>query len=378
MTEVGGQRTEKPKYDPAIHHRRSIRLRGHDYSGRGIYFVTILTKNRRRLFGTVVNGRMALSEAGRIAARCWQEIPAHFPNASLDAWVVMPDHVHGILMIHKDGHGGTIPGEGRPCGTARTIGSMVRGFKIGVTKALGESPWHRNYHEMIIRNERALESVRAYIRNNPAQWDVLRFGEPRFFAGNRALLGLPLTAYLASRGADVGSSYQVGKGSQVGKGGQGGKGGKGEKFFALTGEGDALTGEGDALTGAGDALTGGTLTHAGCVISGFLSPMEREALDVCLAEGIPAVQVLARGLPQWFPAPVRLAMDAGRFLAMTPFEASVERLSAERAAWCNQYVLHLAPRVVIGQLAPDGMLACLLADLQDSKPVQVLSKMENE
>lgn len=331
--------TKASTYDPALHHRKSIRLRGHDYSGRGVYFVTILTKNRRRLFGTVVNGRMALSEAGRIAARCWQEIPQHFPNVSLDTWVVMPDHVHGILVIEADGHGGTIPGEDRPCGTARTIGSMVRGFKIGVTKALGKSPWHRNYHEMILRDACALETVRAYIRNNPAQWDVLRFGEPRFFAGNRALLDLPLIAYLASRGA-----------AHV----AGGQGGKGERFFAL----------------AGAAHTGAARPQ--CVISGFLSPLEREVLDMCLAEEIPAVQVLARGLPQWFPAPVRRAMNDGRFLAVTPFEVSVERFSAERAAWCNQYVLHLAQRIVIGHLAPDGMLACLLADLQDSKPVHVL------
>jgi len=349
------------KYDPAIHHRRSIRLRGHDYSGRGIYFVTILAKDRRRLFGTVVNGRMALSAAGQTAARCWQEIPAHFPNVSLDAWVVMPDHIHGILVIREDGHGGTLPGTDRPCGTARTIGSMVRGFKIGVTKALGESPWHRNYHEMIIRDERSLESVRAYIHNNPAQWDVLRFGEPRFFAGKRALLELPMTAYLASRAGGQGDGIA---GQDVsGDGGKGGKGGRGEKSFALTG--DALT------TGDGES-------RPQCVMSGFLSPMEREVLDVCLAEEIPAVQVLARGLPQWFPAPVRRAMDAGRFLAITPFEASVKRFSAERAAWCNQYVLHLAQRIVIGQLTPDGMLACLLADLQDSKPVHVLLKKEGK
>lgn len=346
MTEVGSPMTKSAVYNPAVHHRRSIRLRGHDYSARGVYFVTILVKDRRRLFGTVVNGRMALSEAGRIASRCWQEIPKHFPHVALDAWVVMPDHIHGVLVIHKDGHGGTIPGEERPHGTARTIGAAVRGFKIGVTKGLGESPWHRNYYEMILRDGAALKTVRTYIRNNPAQWDVLRFGEPRFFAGNRALLELPMTGYLASR-ADVQST-----------GGMGGN--KGEKSFALTG--DSLAGDGQA--------------RPRCVISGFLSPMERQALEVCLAEGIPAVHVLARGLPKWFPAPVRRAMDAGRFLVMTPFDVGVTSFSAERAAWCNQYVLHLAKSIVIGQLAPEGMLACLLADLQDSKPVQILSQQK--
>ncbi|MDA3927058.1 MAG: hypothetical protein PF904_20475 [Kiritimatiellae bacterium] len=87
------------KYDPDIHHRQSIRLQGHDYAQAGYYFVTICTQNRRPLFGTIANGRMGLNDVGRIAAECWRQIPAHFPNAVIDEWVIMPDHVHGVIQI---------------------------------------------------------------------------------------------------------------------------------------------------------------------------------------------------------------------------------------------------------------------------------------
>jgi hypothetical protein len=105
--------------------------------------------------------------------------------------------------------------------------------------------------------------------------------------------------------------------------------------------------------------------------------MERAVFDACLADGTPMVWVLARGMPGLgMPSPyrgrVQRAMDAGRLLVMTPFDASVESVSAARAAWCNQYALHLASGAVIGHLAPDGMLACLLADLRRDIPIRYL------
>jgi putative transposase len=227
-------------YDPAIHHRRSIRLQGHDYAGGGVYFVTLCLADHRPLFGTVVNGRMALNDAGRAAAVCWREIPAHFPQAALDEWIVMPDHVHGIVVISgKRGEKSFAPAAAPaspislPHGTSRTLGSIIRGFKIGVTKVLGgDSPWQRNYYDIIARDARALDNIRRYIQDNPAHWDTLRYGEPRFSAGNRALLDLPMTAFLASR---TGES-------------------KDERFFAP----------------AAPALQ--WLERPACVISGFLSP----------------------------------------------------------------------------------------------------------
>ena len=91
--------------------------------------------------------------------------------------------------------------------------------------------------------------------------------------------------------------------------------------------------------------------------------------DACLAAGTPMIRVLACGLPKRFQPRVRRAIDAGRLLVMTPFDETVVRVSAERAAWCNQYLLHAADRVVIGHINPDGMLACLLSDMPADKPV---------
>ncbi len=329
----------RPGYDPTIHHRRSIRLRGHDYAAGGAYFVTLCVANHRPLFGTVVNGRMALNDVGRAASACWRQIPAHFPQVALDEWVIMPDHVHGIIVMSGDGVGGG-RGErffapaGRPHGTSRTLGSIVRGFKIGLTKSLGgDAPWQRNYYDIIIRDARALENIRQYIRDNPAHWNSLRYGEPHFFKGNLALLDLPLTAFLASR--------------------------TGEKSFALS-------------AGEKSFAPAQWPERPACVIGGFISPMERAVFDACLIDGIPMIWILARGLPARFPPRIQRALDAGRILVITPFEASIDGFSADRAAWCNEYALHLAANAVIGRLSPDGMLACLLTDLRRDIPIRYL------
>jgi putative transposase len=81
------------------HHRRSIRIHTNDYAGPGAYFVTIVTADRACVFGVVSGDEMLLSDRGRIAHDCWQSIPLHFPDAELGAYVVMPNHVHGILVL---------------------------------------------------------------------------------------------------------------------------------------------------------------------------------------------------------------------------------------------------------------------------------------
>lgn len=86
-------------YDPRRHHRRSIRLKGYDYAGAGAYFVTLCTKDRACLFRDIVDGLMVLNEAGRVVEECWKDIPAHFHQIIVDAFVVMPNHIHGILRI---------------------------------------------------------------------------------------------------------------------------------------------------------------------------------------------------------------------------------------------------------------------------------------
>ena len=84
-------------YNPNIHHRKSIRLKGYDYTQAGLYFITICCQNRECLFGNIINGEMILNDAGNIANECWLAIPNHFPNVVLHEFVIMPNHIHGII-----------------------------------------------------------------------------------------------------------------------------------------------------------------------------------------------------------------------------------------------------------------------------------------
>lgn len=126
---------------------------------------------------------MRLNDAGQIVSKCWLDIPSHFPHVARDTFVIMPNHIHGILSIVGIDVGAKNfsplqPGQ-RPCGTSKTIGSVVRGFKIGVTKWMRQNTphqnvWQRNYFEHIIRDDRELNQIRQYILDNPNKWDLDR------------------------------------------------------------------------------------------------------------------------------------------------------------------------------------------------------------
>jgi len=90
------------KYHPEKHHRRTIRLRGYDYAKAGAYFITIVTQNREHIFGEIANGELMMNENGEIAKQYWLEIPLHFPNVSLDKFLIMPNHIHGIIIINDN------------------------------------------------------------------------------------------------------------------------------------------------------------------------------------------------------------------------------------------------------------------------------------
>ncbi|WP_197910303.1 transposase [Desulfosarcina ovata] len=127
---------------------------------------------------------MRLNDAGQKAHDCWHEIPEHFPHVSLDEFVVMPNHVHGILFMKEGVTVGAknfspLQPDHQPHGTSKTIGSVIRGFKIGVTKWMRENTpihnvWQRNYWEHIIRSEPELSGLREYIRNNQVRWTLDR------------------------------------------------------------------------------------------------------------------------------------------------------------------------------------------------------------
>lgn len=134
------------------------------------------------MLGTVTGGVVELNEYGRIVKRCWNEIPAHFPKVVLDAFVVMPTHVHGILAFSGLGAGEPCDGtEGvrKPC--AGSLSTVVRSFKAAVTKEVnalrntpGATVWQCSFYDRIVRNRKELERFRRYIANNPLKWSLDR------------------------------------------------------------------------------------------------------------------------------------------------------------------------------------------------------------
>ena len=170
------------KYDPAKHHRRSIRLKGYDYSQAGFYFVTICCHQRQRLFGKIVNGAIQLNKYGEIVEDEWLKSSIIRQEIELDEYVVMPNHFHGIVIINPVGVNcrSPLPSSAIPTHPSmkpRSLSSIMAGFKSAVTKKIniirhapGTPVWQRNYYEHIIRNERALNNIRQYIINNPLSW----------------------------------------------------------------------------------------------------------------------------------------------------------------------------------------------------------------
>ncbi|MDO8811262.1 MAG: transposase [Gallionella sp.] len=178
---------DTPVFDPDIHHRRSIRLRSYDYSQAGAYFITLCTQKRECLFGAVVDDGMRLNDVGRMVQNVLGALPDHYSCVGLDSFVVMPNHIHGIIMLHDVGAQFIVPnndqGAANPgaMNRAPTIGGIIRAFKACCTHGInqlrsvqGVSLWQRNYYEHVIRNEPSLQEIREYIANNPAQWAIDR------------------------------------------------------------------------------------------------------------------------------------------------------------------------------------------------------------
>lgn len=221
-------------YNPNIHHRRSIRLKGYDYSQAGLYFITICCENREHRFGKIENDEMVLNDAGKMIDTQWLALTTRFQNIALHEYIVMPNHFHGILQIvgatlvvaqnnaPKNNVGATLvvaqndggdennigdennnraptrvaPTDGvginngattRVAPTTKTVGDMMDAFKSITTveyirgvKTLGWQRfdgkiWQRNYHEHIIRNEQSYQTISDYIINNPAKWKDDKF-----------------------------------------------------------------------------------------------------------------------------------------------------------------------------------------------------------
>jgi len=171
------------KYDPNIHHRRSIRIPGYDYSQDGWYFVTICTQNRKYMFGEIVKDQMRLNNAGFIVKTWWQKVTNKFLSVQTDEYVVMPNHFHGIINIvganpcsrptlfdHPDAD--EVDGLGDIVNWFKTMttNQYIRGVKEKSWPPFPGRLWQRNYYEHIIRSEDELNHFRCYVSDNPANW----------------------------------------------------------------------------------------------------------------------------------------------------------------------------------------------------------------
>jgi putative transposase len=186
-----------PDNDMNVCYRRSTRLKGYDYAQAGAYFVTICTHDRSCLFGNIADGEMCLNAWGIMATECWHAIPHHFPHVVLDEAIIMPNHLHGIIVIQGRGEASALPihvpkelpktdasplQQGRPNGTQPgSLSAIVQNFKSistrrinGVRGMPGTPVWQRNYYEHVIRNERELEKIREYVATNPLKWALDR------------------------------------------------------------------------------------------------------------------------------------------------------------------------------------------------------------
>ena len=203
-------------FDPRLHHRRSIRLRGYDYAGGGVYFVTICTEAKKCLFGEVIESEMSLNEAGRLVQETWDSLPGRFTSLVLDAFQIMPNHLHGVFVLpgpglepalaratgapviqpYEDRRGRACPtlvggrhdrqgtasrsptnGNARACLRRTSMGDVVGAFKsistIAVNKLFSQTGTrllHENFYEHIVRDMGELESIRDYVIHNPQCW----------------------------------------------------------------------------------------------------------------------------------------------------------------------------------------------------------------
>jgi len=194
------------------YNRRSLRLKHYDYSRAGYYFVTICAQGREHLFGEIVDGKMVLNVVGEMINQLWYEIENDFPNVYLHEFVIMPNHIHGIIeivntvgvplvgtqkLVHHNNKSKTV-GENdtsnimsrAPMKGAPTVGDIVGAFKSKTTNNYikmvknGTCPpfnkriWQRNYHEHVVRNDADYERVATYTVNNPLTWDDDMFSKP--------------------------------------------------------------------------------------------------------------------------------------------------------------------------------------------------------
>jgi len=292
----------------------------------GWFFVTMQVAQNKTMFGVIADGRCELNALGEKVGSGWEGMCARHPEAYRDASVVMPNHFHAVIRIHR-----------RPANKPNHLSYLIQGFKsftthlyhaavrAGQCPDIGTSLWMSSYYDNLITSRRELENIRAYVRDNPARWDNDRFGPvTTYHCGNLELLHEALVAYVASEGPD-----------------------------AEVRPHDTDT----RYRKAGPPCPAPPCPAP--VISTFTSPQERGVLARCLAVRRPFIHVMPGGIPKRLPPAVARACAEGWALVLSP-SAPGTGINKQRAIWCNRYVLDRAARITHGYIRPGGTLETLL------------------
>lgn len=311
---------------------KHLRSKNINYS-MGRFFVTMQVEHNRSILGTIVGEKCILNELGKSVRDELTALPQKYPELELGEYVVMPNHLHAIFIIHE-----------RPTNKKNHLGFLVGRFKgvttflYGKLKGAGKVPdigghlWQIDYWEDLISSAEELLHYERYIRSNPKRWTRDRWGEvTRYMLGNEALLDLPRRAFVASQGFSAANL-------------------KPHRFLCSRHGTSVPTPRGMPL------------------ISTFTSPQEREVLRRALTKKQSIIHVCPQGIPtEQELTPEQLqALAENRILFLSP-QPSGSRLNKQVATWCNEYVLRQASEIWVGDITPNGMLATMLASLTQDK-----------
>ena len=313
------------------HWHKSLRNPNINYRA-GWWAVTVQVAKNKSLLGAIVGKRVVLNALGRAVEAYWRALPAKYPGLELFDFVVMPNHFHSLLRIHQ-----------MPANHEHQLGFLMSRFKggssfiygqmrrAGEVEDIGEHLWQRDYWDCLVSSAEAFRGWQKYIRENPANWSSDRYGACTAYTwGDTELLNRPRVAFVASQG-----------------------------FYASALKPRKLWAKGAA---------GAAVEKASRVlISTFTSAQEREALRRALAKRRPLIAVFPAGIPeaQEMAEGLAVAIGAGEALAISP-QPPGSRLNKKIATWCNEFVLKNADEIWAGDLAPNGMLAQMLAGLYQS------------
>ena len=302
----------------------------------GWFFVTFQVFENKSELGAIVGECCVLNALGEAVKNLIETLPKFNHEVFVDAFVVMPNHVHLILKI-EDCTTNTDHHLGKIIGKLKSL--AAREYRLlkekGLVRDIGSKLWQANYWDKIVTSHEQLEAIRAYIVNNPKKWSIDRFGPVTSHSlGNLDLLNEPLVAFVAS---------------QEGKQG----------MTALRTEIREVRGMTALCTESALGVRGYHAPQKMPVISTFTSSQERAILRKLISRGRRFIAVYPGGIPKALPDEIKNLVDSGNALLLLPVESGTG-VNKQRAIWCNEYLIRRAQKVWCGYIKPGGTLESIL------------------